>query len=112
MPVQACEAGRCAAGQLGLVEGTHGPRPAPLPPLTQDLHQEPHSLMLFKGGQNCWNVGARQAEVRLTCGLENKLVSADEPATCKYLLTMETPGACSREQGGALRAEAARAGAA
>lgn len=49
----------------------------------------------YKDGDHCWNHGNRRAEVRVTCGVENVLLSVREPSTCFYLLQMESPVACT-----------------
>jgi len=46
------------------------------------------------GGTKCWNGPVRSAEVEVTCGAETKLLTANEPDTCRYVLTMESPIAC------------------
>jgi protein kinase C substrate 80K-H len=51
----------------------------------------------FTDGDYCWNFGPRTADVQVSCGRENKLLSAREPSTCYYLLTMESPLACSKK---------------
>lgn len=63
-------------------------------------------MMAFKNGQHCWNHGAREARVHLKCGLANKLLSAEEPETCKYRLVMESPAACNSTYGVELRERA------
>lgn len=50
--------------------------------------------MIWKDGQKCWNGPKRSAEVIVTCGAENKVLSADEPDTCRYVLEMESFIAC------------------
>lgn len=53
-------------------------------------------VMKFASGDYCWATkGPRTAEVRVTCGPENKLTSVIEPSVCNYLLTFESPAACS-----------------
>ncbi|KAL9184139.1 hypothetical protein ACHAXT_002225, partial [Thalassiosira profunda] len=46
------------------------------------------------GGTKCWNGPVRSAEVTVTCGAETKLLTADEPETCRYVFTMESPIGC------------------
>jgi protein kinase C substrate 80K-H len=49
----------------------------------------------WTGGTKCWNGPQRSAEVIVTCGgLETKLLTADEPETCRYVFTMESPIGC------------------
>ena len=37
----------------------------------------------------------RSLEVTLSCGSETVIKSIDEPSTCTYVATMETPAVCS-----------------
>ena len=46
------------------------------------------------GGTKCWNGPVRSAEVEVTCGAETKLLTANEPDTCRYVFTMESPIGC------------------
>jgi protein kinase C substrate 80K-H len=48
----------------------------------------------WEGGTKCWNGPNRSAEVTVTCGADTKLLTADEPETCKYAFTMESPIGC------------------
>ena len=50
--------------------------------------------LYWENGQKCWNGPHRSATVHLTCGAENKVLSADEPDTCCYVLRMESHIAC------------------
>ncbi|KAL7485816.1 hypothetical protein ACHAW6_011408 [Cyclotella cf. meneghiniana] len=51
--------------------------------------------MKWTGGTKCWNGPHRSAEVIVTCGgFVTKLLTADEPETCRYVFTMESPIAC------------------
>ena len=51
----------------------------------------------WEGGAKCWNGPARSAEVSVTCGAETRLLTADEPETCRYVFTMESPIGCDEE---------------
>lgn len=51
-------------------------------------------ILLWENGQKCWNGPSRSATVYLTCGPDNKVLSADEPDTCRYVLQMESYIAC------------------
>lgn len=51
-------------------------------------------VMKWENGQKCWNGPARSATVYVTCGAETKLLSAEEPDTCTYVLEMESYIAC------------------
>ncbi len=48
----------------------------------------------WSNGQKCWNGPKRSATVIVTCGTQNKLVSADEPNICEYEFKMESFVAC------------------
>ncbi len=50
--------------------------------------------MTFEGGSRCWNGPARSIEVEFRCGVEDRIVSVDEPSTCVYTAVAETPAAC------------------
>jgi hypothetical protein len=45
-------------------------------------------------GAKCWNGPQRSATAYVTCGAETKILTADEPDTCRYALTAESPVAC------------------
>jgi len=51
-------------------------------------------VMKWEKGQKCWNGPERSATVYVTCGAETKLVRAEEPETCTYVLEMESYIAC------------------
>ena len=48
----------------------------------------------WENGAKCWNGPQRSATVYVTCGQENRIVSAEEPDTCRYVLEMESYIAC------------------
>ena len=48
-------------------------------------------------GAKCWNGPRRSATIYMTCGLDHKLVSANEPDTCRYVFEMESYLACDEE---------------
>lgn len=48
----------------------------------------------WENGAKCWNGPKRSAWAYLTCGAENKIISADEPETCKYVFEVESHIAC------------------
>lgn len=54
-------------------------------------------VMNFHEGQHCWNHGARVADVHITCGAINQLLSAAEPSTCYYSFKFESPAACTAQ---------------
>ena len=49
------------------------------------------------GGTKCWNGPVRSAEVVVTCGADDKVLTADEPETCRYVFTMESPVGCDEQ---------------
>lgn len=53
--------------------------------------------MKFDNGSHCWDGPNRNTLVTVRCGAENKVISVSEPSRCTYLVTMETPCACSSE---------------
>jgi len=48
----------------------------------------------WENGQKCWNGPKRSSTVFVTCGKENKVLSADEPNICEYEFKMESFVAC------------------
>jgi protein kinase C substrate 80K-H len=50
--------------------------------------------MEWTNGAKCWNGPHRSATVHVTCGAGNKVLSAEEPDTCRYVLEMESYIAC------------------
>jgi hypothetical protein len=55
--------------------------------------------MLWENGAKCWNGPQRSATVHVTCGAETKVLTADEPDTCRYVFTMESPIGCDEHFG-------------
>jgi len=53
-----------------------------------------YSKMKYSNGLACWNGPSRSTEVKISCGVENKVVSVDEPTRCAYLFEFVTPCAC------------------
>ena len=51
-------------------------------------------VLKWTNGQKCWNGPKRSATVEMTCGPETKLISANEPDTCRYVFEMESHLAC------------------
>lgn len=51
-------------------------------------------VMKWENGAKCWNGPKRSATVYMTCGREHKIISANEPDTCRYVFEMETYLAC------------------
>jgi protein kinase C substrate 80K-H len=55
---------------------------------------ETYTKQKYEHGQSCWNGPERSTEVKLSCGVENKLISASEPGRCEYQFEFETPAVC------------------
>eukprot|EP00536_Pseudo-nitzschia_multiseries_P012445 jgi/Psemu1/326827/estExt_fgenesh1_pg.C_4770010 len=51
-------------------------------------------VLKWEGGAKCWNGPQRSATVYMKCGIDHKIISADEPDTCRYVFEMETYLAC------------------
>jgi Glucosidase II beta subunit-like protein len=51
----------------------------------------------WANGAHCWNGPSRSATGYINCGAETRILSADEPDTCRYVLRMESPLACDEE---------------
>jgi Glucosidase II beta subunit-like protein len=51
----------------------------------------------WANGAHCWNGPSRSATGYVSCGAETRILSADEPDTCRYVLQMESPLACDEE---------------
>lgn len=54
-------------------------------------------IMHFTEGTNCWAFGARTADVHITCGPEQKMISSSEPTTCYYKFEVESPSGCTEQ---------------
>lgn len=54
-------------------------------------------VMHFTEGQHCWAFGERTADVFITCGPEQKMISSNEPTTCYYTFQVESPSGCTEE---------------
>jgi len=59
--------------------------------------EEGRRTLRWGGGTKCWNGPQRSAEASVTCGAETKLLTADEPETCRYAFTMESPIGCDEQ---------------
>ncbi|KAL7675848.1 hypothetical protein ACOME3_002112 [Neoechinorhynchus agilis] len=57
-----------------------------------------HKVMEYTRGVVCPNGKSRRCEVRFKCGIENRIVSVDEPDRCVYVVHFESPAACGDDQ--------------
>ena len=55
---------------------------------------EPRFHLFLRGGDPCWQVGARQADVEVVCGQRDRVLRVQEDGKCRYRFTMQTPVAC------------------
>lgn len=62
-----------------------------------DITNNAFKSMLMTDGDDCGSTGPRQVEVNLICGSKNSLVAVDEPSTCHYSMTLESPALCSEK---------------
>lgn len=54
-------------------------------------------IMHFTQGSHCWAFGSRTADVFISCGPVQKMVSSSEPTTCYYTFEVESPSACTEK---------------
>lgn len=54
-------------------------------------------ILKWANGVKCWNGPKRSATAYVTCGAETKVLSADEPDTCRYVMQMESHIACDED---------------
>lgn len=54
----------------------------------------PNSVMVYDGGDGCWNGPKRSVTVTLECGAVDEIVSVDEPNRCAYDMLFKTPAVC------------------
>ena len=58
------------------------------------LTEDGQRVWAWENGTKCWNGPKRSAWAYLTCGATTKIISADEPETCKYVFEVESHIAC------------------
>lgn len=54
----------------------------------------PRRVWKWDNGTKCWNGPVRSVTAYVDCGPETKVLSANEPDTCRYVLEMQSPVAC------------------
>lgn len=54
-------------------------------------------IMHFTQGAHCWAFGSRKADVFISCGPVQKMISSNEPTTCYYTFEVESPSACTEK---------------
>ncbi|EUB55562.1 Glucosidase 2 subunit beta [Echinococcus granulosus] len=63
----------------------------------EKLAKLPYNEMLYDGGEQCWNGPSRSVKVKVVCGAQNRLMSAEEPSRCTYKMRLETPATCHHD---------------
>lgn len=53
-----------------------------------------YKVLMFEGGQKCWNGPLRSLTVTVSCGEEEVLEDVSEPSMCEYTAKFQTPAAC------------------
>ena len=53
-----------------------------------------YTTMRYSNGEKCWNGPNRSTVVTLSCGVEEKVLSAGEPNKCEYAMEFSTPAFC------------------
>lgn len=53
-----------------------------------------YSKQTYTQGTRCWNGPSRSVSVKLSCGLENALLTIEELEKCKYQFTATSPALC------------------
>lgn len=51
----------------------------------------------FTDGQKCWNGPERSLSVTVRCGVDDEVLSVDEPSMCTYEMDFATPAACDSQ---------------
>lgn len=53
-------------------------------------------VMVYSGGDQCWNGPSRSTKVTLTCGEKEEIIAVDEPNRCSYAMKFKTPAVCEK----------------
>ncbi|XP_065069988.1 glucosidase 2 subunit beta-like [Rhopilema esculentum] len=54
-----------------------------------------YTKMKYKDGLSCWNGPNRSADITVSCGAKNEIVSVSEPNRCEYVMEFKTPAICN-----------------
>ena len=54
------------------------------------------AVMVYSGGDQCWNGPSRSTKVILTCGETEEIIAVDEPNRCSYSMKFKTPAVCEK----------------
>lgn len=65
------------------------------------------NVMKYEGGEKCWGGPDRSVHATVLCGGEDKILEVKEPAKCEYMMTIETPAGCTKEEYDRLKAQLA-----
>jgi len=63
------------------------------------------NVMKYENGDKCWNGPERSMRATILCGGEDKGLDVKEPAKCEYVMTVETPAGCTKEDYEKLRSQ-------
>eukprot|EP00026_Physarum_polycephalum_P011071 Phypoly_transcript_11267.p1 GENE.Phypoly_transcript_11267~~Phypoly_transcript_11267.p1 ORF type:complete len:354 (+),score=65.82 Phypoly_transcript_11267:157-1218(+) len=69
----------------------------------QGWHPESDNVMVFSGGDECWNGPNRVVNLQMECGLDDKLVDVRENGKCTYEFVFASPAACSKKHADKLK---------
>ena len=63
-----------------------------------EFNDKKELIMTFDEGTKCWNGPKRSAHILFKCNTENEVIAVQEPSTCKYHYTFNTPLACQQTE--------------
>lgn len=90
----------CLFGKASQKEGNSKTNLGKFKDIVYEEDEEDHSttrVLKWTDGAKCWNGPKRSATMYLKCGAEHKVVSANEPDTCRYVFEMESYLACDED---------------
>jgi protein kinase C substrate 80K-H len=65
-----------------------------------DAHE---NIMIYNGGDECWNGPDRLVHLQMECGLDDKLADVRENGKCTYEFVFESPAACNKKHADKLK---------